>query len=110
MRVILSCSTAGASTPSSKIGLEHCGWEPGMDCIDTIVKMQPSPGTRRVRAYPAARFRESWKTSWADFGLAPRREYPGSILRRKQLETTTCPMACRVMSSVRAHVHRAEMG
>ena len=81
-----------------------------MDCTDTIVKTQPSPAIRRARAYLAALFRGYLKTSSAGFGSAPRREYPGSIPRRKHLETTTCPTACRVMVHSQAACARGLYG
>src|SRR5215467_971931 len=94
---------------SSKTGLEHCGWEAGMDCIGTIVKAECSPATRKTRVYRAAPFRGFWKTSSAGFGLAPRKEYLDLIPRRKHLETTTWPTACRAMSSVKVRAHKAPM-
>src|SRR5262252_7510539 len=97
-----------ASTRSSKTGLGHCGLEPGMDCIGPIVKTECSPATRKTRAYLAALFRGFWKTSSAVFGSAPRKEYLDSIPRRKHLETTTWPTACKAMSSVKVPAHKAQ--
>ena len=49
---------------------------------------------------PSSTFAAFRKMEWAGFGSALRRAYPGSILRWRLLETTTCPTACRAMSSV----------
>src|SRR3984893_18949265 len=93
-------SMAGASTQSTRTALEHCGWELLTDCTGTIVRTEPSLATRKPKACRAALFVAFWKMEPPGFGSAPTRAYPGSILRRKRLETTTCPTACRAMSSV----------
>src|ERR1700750_2905717 len=86
----LKDSTAAASTPSTKIGLEHCGWERWTDYTGTTGKAERSPVTRKTRACRAARSGAFWKTKLAGSGSALRRAYPDSILRGKRLETTTC--------------------
>src|SRR5689334_594473 len=88
-RVSLTDSTVAASPASTKTGLEPCGWERLTDCTGTTGKGEPSPATRKPRACRAARFDAFWKIELAGFGSALRRAYPGSILRRKALETTT---------------------
>src|ERR1700758_3073837 len=104
----LKDSTAAASTPSTKTGLEHCGWEQWTDSSGTTGKAERLPDTRKIRACRAARSGAFWKMELGGFGSALRRAYPGLILRRQPLETTTCPTACRAMSSVRV-VIRARM-
>ena len=54
-------STAAASTPSTKTGLEHCGWERWTDYTGTTGKAERSPDTRKTRACRAARFGAFWK-------------------------------------------------
>ena len=73
-----------------------------MDCIGTTVKAERSPVTPKAKAYAAAGLWGFWKMESAGSGSAPSTGYPGSILGRKPLETTTCPTACRGMSSVTA--------
>src|ERR1700745_864147 len=98
----LKDSTAAASTPSTKTGPEHCGWERWTDYTGTTGKADCSPVTRKTRVCRAERSGAFWKMELAGFGSALRRAYPDLILREKRLETTTCPTACRAMSSVRA--------
>src|SRR5215470_846861 len=93
-------STAPGSPPSTKTELEQCGWEDLTDFIGLIVKIALSRATRKSKACRAARFDAFWKIELAGFGSALRRDYPGSILRVKRLETMTCPTAYKAMSTV----------
>ena len=102
-------STAAVSTPSSKTGPGHCGWERSTDCTGTTAEAERSPATRKARACPAAAFDAFWKIDSAGSGSAPRRAYPGSILGGERSEITTCPTDCRATSSVPG-VFRPRMG
>src|ERR1035438_571339 len=108
-RMTLTDLTAAASPPSTRTELEHCGWEGLTDCTGTTGKVERSLGIRKARACRAALFGAFWKIGLAGFGSALRRAYPGSILRRKPLGITTCPTACRAMSSVTV-VIKTQMG
>src|ERR1017187_1271716 len=95
---------AAALIPSTKTELEHCGWERWTVSTGSTGKAEYSTVTRKTRAFRAARFDAFWKMDSAGFGSARRKVYHASIFRRKPLETTTSPTACRAMSSVRVAI------
>ena len=100
-RVTLANSTAAAFMPSTKTGREHCGWEPTDGLYRYNRENETFTRYTENQGLPSSgNSVHSGGSKPAGFGSAPRTGYPGSILRREDLETTTCPTACRATISV----------
>ena len=94
---------AAVSPPSTKTGLEHCGWERLTDCTGTTGKTDAFARYTESQGLPSSTIRCIQEDG---VGQALAQHPKGHFSVRSQAanvsETTTCLTACRAMSSVTA--------